>query len=126
VYMCNLPMSVLSGPHRIRCGEAALQLTVIGADGGAACLHVRPTYVGPGGSRWIRCGEAVLRLTAVGADGGGDVHTCVPYLCRFWVDLVGSDARRLCSGLRWPEWWRRRAYICALPMSVLGESHRIR
>jgi hypothetical protein len=37
------------------------------------------------------------------ADGGGGVHTCAPYLCRFWVDLVGYYAKRQCSGLRWSE-----------------------
>jgi hypothetical protein len=90
-YMCAIPMSVLSGSHRIRCREAVLQLTV------------------------------------VRADSGGGVRTCAPYLCRFWVDLVGSNAERQCFGLRWPESMVEAVciHVRALSMLVPGGSHRI-
>jgi hypothetical protein len=67
----------------------------------AVCIHVCVlSMLVPGGSHRIQCREAALQLAVAGADGGGDMCICATYLCRFRVDLIGSDAERRHSSLR--------------------------
>jgi hypothetical protein len=92
----------------------------------ATCVYVQPTYAG---SEWTSSDPMRRGGTPAYGDRSrwwGSVLTCAPYLCRSgWISLDpmwrgGAPA----YGGR-SRWWRRRAYMCALPMSVLGGSHRI-
>jgi hypothetical protein len=195
-YLCRFRVDLIESDAERRCSSLRWSEPILEA----ACVHVRPTYVGSG---WISSDP--MRRGSASAYGGRSrwwrrcAYMCAPYLCWFQVDLIGFNVERRHSSLRWLEpmveaacvyvqptyvgsewtssdpmrrggtpaysdqsrwwgsvltcapylcrsgwisldpmrrggapayggrsrWWRRRAYMCALPMSVLGGSRRI-